>query len=596
MKLSITISLIACSLHAQTPAFPGCEGAGKFTSGGRSGSVYVVTNLNKAGPGSLADAVSAPNRIVTFAVSGIIDLTDGKKDKPKSGKLVLDQPNITILGQTAPGEGICLKGGALVVSANNVIVRHIRSRRGFVRDTDSGDAIEFKPVSVAVQQKPAGESQAEFDKRKQKKAERGKEMHEFAPMDSIVLDHCSASWATDENMTITHADKTSVSYCIAAEGLDYTNEKQTPPNHSEGSLWGSSAPDGRATMHHTLYAHNRLRNPRTTGGNDVPAVLTFYNNTVYDWSEYSTHTGSERVNLQWLNNFYKPGPSTPADIRGSAFQFHGDPGARVFAQGNFIEGNDAATKDNSLAVGWHTKLKNLNNAERKAMIVTAPFAELPEHMQSAQEAFAAILEDAGATLPARDAVDLRILTQARDGTGKVIEKETDLPENARWPDYRSLPAPTDSDHDGIPDDWEKHFGLNPNDASDSAKISAGGYANIEHYANNTDPTGKGTTLVSISADVSRASLEQLGEWRFTRGGDVTEPLTVHYKLGGDAKMGSDYAQLYGTTVIAAGKRTKIITLDPRKTATDNRTVVMTLQSSEGVAVGCPSQSLIVIRR
>jgi hypothetical protein len=230
------------------------------------------------------------------------------------------------------------------------------------------------------------------------------------------------------------------------------------------------------------------------------------------------------------------------------------------------------------------------------MIVTAPFAEVPEKMQSAQDAFATIIEEAGATLPARDAVDLRILNQARDGTGKVIEKETDLPEDQRWPDYRSLPAPTDSDHDGLPDFWEKQFGLNPNDASDSAKISAGGYANIEHYANNTDPTGKGGTIVSISADVSRASLTQLGEWRITRSGDVTEPLTVHYKLSGDAKMGEDYAQLYGTTVIAAGKRTKIITLDPRKTATDNRTVVMTLQGGDGAVVGCPSQSLIVIRR
>lgn len=595
MKLSIAISLIAASLHAQTPAFPSCEGAGKFTNGGRGGSVCVVTNLNKSGPGSLADAVSQPDRIVTFAVSGIIDLTEGKTDKPKSGKLVIDQPNITILGQTAPGEGICLKGGALVVSASNVIVRYIRSRRGFVRDTDSGDAIEFKPVSVAVQGKPGGESQEQFEKRKQKKAERGKEMKSFAPMERIVLDHCSASWATDENMTITHADKTTVSYCIAAEGLDYTNEKQTPPNHSEGSLWGSSAADGRATMHHTLYAHNRLRNPRTTGGDDTPAVLTCYNNAVYDWSEYATHTGSERVRLQWLNNFYKPGPSTPKDIAGIVFGFHGDPEARLFPSGNVIEGNAAATKNNALAVAWQHKAERIGQAERKLMIVNKPFTELPANLQNAEEAVESILGDAGATLPARDAVDLRVLNSFRDGTGKIIEKETDLPEDQRWPDYRSLPAPQDSDYDGIPDYWEKHFGLNPNDASDSAKISAGGYANVEHYANNTDPTGKGAAIISISADVSRATLEQLGKWLLSRTGPTNESCTVRYQLGGDAQMGRDYAQLYGTTSFAEGKATKGVTLDPRAGAADNRTVTMTLVAGEGVMIGCPSQSLIVIR-
>src|SRR5204862_1784907 len=98
-----------------------------------------------------------------------------------------------------------------------------------------------------------------FEKRKAKKAERGKFMHAFDSLTNIVIDHCSASWATDENLTVTHSDHTTVAWSIAAEGLDYTNSKQTPPNHSEGSLWGSEAPDGRATMHHMLYASNRLR-------------------------------------------------------------------------------------------------------------------------------------------------------------------------------------------------------------------------------------------------------------------------------------------------------------------------------------------------
>ena len=596
MKIAIVLLLAGTSAFgAPAPAFPGCEGAGKFTTGGRGGSVFVVTSLRADGPGSLAEAVSKPHRIITFAVSGIIDLTAGKAAKAKGGKLVLEQPGITILGQTAPGEGICLKGGSLTVSASNVIVRHLRSRRGFVRDTDTGDAIEFKPVSIGVKEAPAGKTQASFDKVAQKKAGRGKQINAFAAMESIVLDHCSASWATDENMTVTHADQTTVSYCIAAEGLDYTNEKQTPPNHAEGSLWGSSAPDGRATMHHTLYAHNRLRNPRTVGGAEVPPVLTLYNCAVYDWSEYPTHTGSERIHLQWLNNYYKPGPSTPPAIGNIAFEFHGDPGARVFARGNVIEGHSEATRDNALAIGWHPKLDKLTDADRQAMLVREPFAEVPATMQAARDAFATILAEAGATLPARDSVDLRLLTQARDGAGKIIGKETDLPEAQRWPDYRALPALADGDGDGLPDFWEKQHGLNPADAADSAHLGAGGYAHIEHYANNSDPEGKEAPIVFISATIARATPQQQGEWRIHRTGDLDEALVVGYKIGGDATA-SDFAPLSGTVTLPAGSRSAPIALDPLTGAQDDRTVVLTLEAARSFHLGCPSQSLIVIRR
>ncbi|MBX7212143.1 MAG: hypothetical protein K1X78_27800 [Verrucomicrobiaceae bacterium] len=348
-------------------------------------------------------------------------------------------------------------------------------------------------------------------------------------------------------------------------------------------------------MHHTLYAHNRLRNPRTTGGDDVPAVLTFYNNAVYDWSEHATHTGSERVLLQWMHNFYKPGPSTPDDAAGIAFAFHGDAGSRLYPKGNVIDGHDAETKDNTLAVTWQHKAARFDTTERRRMIVDAPFSVPPASMQNAREALGTILADAGATLPARDAVDLRIVHSVRDGTGMIISKETDLPEEQRWPDYRSLPAPADRDGDGIPDYWETQFGLNPQDPGDSAKLGADGYANIEHYANNTDPAGRGIPVASVCADVSRATFSQLGEWRVTRTGPMSAPLTVRYQLGGDATMGEDYAQLYGTVTIPEGKNTAYITIDPRKSARDNRTVTITLLSAEGACIGCPSRSLIVIR-
>lgn len=597
---------------AATPAFPGVEGAGAGATGGRGGTVVHVTNLKSEGPGSLADAVSQSNRIVVFDVSGIIDLTGvklGKKDKPPTegkpskkgaGKISIEHPNITIAGQTAPGEGICLKGGTMQISAENVIVRHIRSRRGWNREGDTGDAIEVKPISIGEKTNATGQTAAALTARQIKKEARGKFIHEFAPLSNIVVDHCSTSWATDENLTVTHADRTTVSWSIAAEGCDYSNPKQTPPNHSEGSLWGSGAPDGRSTMHHMLYAHNRLRNPRTTGGDDVPPVLTMFNCVIYNWSEYATHTGSERVHLNWLNNYYRPGPDTPTNIRTHGFEFHGDPGARVFASGNFIRGAPAETTDNKLAIFHNQKFKKMSDEEKNAMKVNGHFSELPAKMQTAEAAYESVLDGAGATLPARDAVDLRIVGSVRAGGGKIIGKETDLPVDQRWPDYHSLPPPKDSDHDGIPDFWEKQFGLNEGDASDSAKISANGYANIEHWFNNTDPTGGSTPIVFVSASVSRAltgaPVMQPGEWRVTRTGDTTKPLTVRYTISGDAAAGKDFAPVAGSVTIPAGKTFAAIPLSPLAGMRDNKIAVISLNTDQpGLHVGCPAQSLIVIR-
>jgi hypothetical protein len=471
-----------------------------------------------------------------------------------------------------------------------------------VKIGDSGDSIGAKPsekVSAKENQKRAGVSHEVFDKVKEKKTERGKRMKSYADIANVVLDHCSASWATDENLTCTHPNHSTIQWCIASEGLDYENPKQTPPRHSEGSLWGVTAAEGRATMHHTLYAHNRLRNPRTTGGDMPPPLLTFYNNVVYNWLEYATHTGHDAVHIHSFNNYYKPGPSTPADIRGRAFEFHGDPGARVFARGNFIGGSAAATIDNKLAVFHNQKFKNMSAAEREAMKVDLPFGELPPRVQSAEEAFEAVLSDAGATLPARDAVDLRVVNDVRNGTGKVIEKETDLPADQRWPDYRSLPAPTDSDGDGLPDFWEKQFGFDPNDAKDSAKISAGGYANIEHYFNNTDPTGGTKPIVFIAATVSRALPKrgQAGEWRVTRNGDLKSPLNVSYTVSGSAASGKDFEPLSGQVTIPAGAASATIKLTPTKDARDDAMVVLTLTTGQSnYHVGCPSASLVVIRK
>jgi hypothetical protein len=281
------------------------------------------------------------------------------------------------------------------------------------------------------------------------------------------------------------------------------------------------------------------------------------------------------------------------------FEFNSDATSRIYAAGNVIEGSEGLTRDNKLAVFFHgKKFVGVSEDARAAMKVDAPLPDAPAHLQGAGDAYDSMLDDAGATLPSRDSVDLRITKSVRDGSGKVIEKETDLAEGERWPDYRSLPPPQDTDKDGIPDFWEKQFGMDPNDPADSAKISHG-YANIEHYFNNTDPTGGLTPIVYISASVSRAlaNQEQSGEWRVTRNGDLSKEVTVRYAVSSDAKAGQDFEELSGTVVLPAGQRSAKITLKPLANAGDNKTVIVTLSpENPDYHVGCPSQSLVVIRK
>jgi pectate lyase len=549
--------------RAQTalPAFPGAEGAGAYASGGRGGAVYHVTNLNTSGPGSLADAVSRPNRFIVFDISGAIDLSSGQDGK--RGKLLIAEPNMTIAGQTAPGEGIALKGGALEITASNVVVRHLRIRRGFNFIGDSGDAINIK-----------------------------------GHMENVIVDHVSTAWATDENLTLTNANKVTAQYAIAAEGLDYFNPRQTPARHSEGSLFGSSTPGGRMTIHHSIYAHNRLRNPRTTAGGDPPPMLDFRNNIVYDAKEYTSHTGSQAVHLNLVNNYYKDGPSTGiegSDIRGIIFTFMNTELNRLYAAGNYIFGNEASTADN-----WRAVRRRITTGPAlEAMRAREPFPTPPVTTQSALQAFQIVLEEAGAILPARDAIDLRIINDIRHGTGAVINFETDVPMGGRWQTYRSLPAPKDSDGDGIPDYWEEQFGLNKNSAADAMQDRDGdGYTNIEEYVNNTDPTGGNLPIVYISASHSRAYRQdgEPGEFRIMRTGGKERALEVRYSIGGTARAGLDYYPLPGSVTIPAGAAWTAVAVKPLKQSagSGSKLVVAAIEPRTAYHIGCPRSALAVI--
>jgi hypothetical protein len=541
---AVCITLLA-SPSKQIPAFPGAEGAGAFTTGGRGGATYIVTNLNTAGPGSLADAVSQPNRTIVFTVSGTIDLGGGQPGR--RGTLKIDQPNITIAGQTAPGEGICLRNGGIHVAAGNVIIRYLRIRRGFIKNTDTGDALNIK-----------------------------------GQFENVMADHVSASWSTDENLTLTNANNVTAQYCLNSEGLDYVNARQSPWRHSEGSLFGSAYSGGHMTIHHTVYAHNRLRNVRTTGGGERPPELDFRNNVIYDCKELTTHTGSQKVHLNLVGNYYKDGPSTGIeghDVKGVIFTFMSTPVSHLFAEGNHVEGYPDRTARNWTAVRFRKTLKYSEKESRAEKPFETPFVTT----QSALEAYETTLTEAGATLPSRDAIDLRIVNDVRNGTGAVINRETDIPEKARWQTYHALPAPADTDHDGMPDYWEEQFGLDKNSAADAVLDSDGdGYTNLESYLNNTDPKGGAMPIVYVSATISRAYRDRPAEFRINRTGDTAKPLEVRYTVSG--------AALSGKVNIPAGAKFTRIAVAPAPEGL----VVIHISAQPAYHIGCPRQALVAI--
>jgi len=574
MKHLLAALLVSSTLHAAIPAFPGAEGAGAQATGGRGGSVFIVTNLNKSGPASLADAVSESNRIIVFAVSGIIDL-DG-------GKLEIEKPNLTIAGQSAPGEGICLKHGTLRMNASNVIVRHLRVRRGFIEESNAGDAVE-------INYKYPGYVKPKFKGTEKEKTNAPKPLGaEFKPITDIVLDHVSASWATDENFTMSgHIDRVHAQYCLIAEGLDYPNPKQTPTQHAFGSLLGGAGTNSCVGMHHSIFAHHRRRTPQCSAGDgsgDPPVVVDFRNNIVYDSIEAFSHTGGHPIRLNFLNNYYKAGPSTLPEIRGHWFTFQKSDESRLHASGNVIYGDYPDLKTNPNLDNWNGILYEKKVQFLPKLVSQQPFNVPLISTQKAADAWDADLRDAGATLPARDAVDVRVAQQIRTGTGRVIGKETDLPEAQRWPDYRSLPPLPDSDLDGLPDFWEQQFGLNEKDAKDSAKIAPDGYAFIEHYLNNTSPIrGDLRPIVHTFAVVSRMKVGTRGIIHMSNLQRID--LSARYRLTGDASA-DDYE--------AHEPDGSMAIFEPKIGAKKGRMVVVELLPDPAYHIGCPSRALVVI--
>ncbi len=441
-QLLILIMLVGFSsmnqLVSQTLAFPGAEGFGAFAKGGRGGDVYTVTNLTDWGDGSLRYGIQTASgpRTIVFAVSGLIQL---------NSNLSVDKDYITIAGQTAPGDGICLRDGALQIKGDHVIVRYIRSRLG----DEAGR--EEDAISIV----------------------RGHH---------IIMDHCSASWSVDECFSCSTGDEgeidsVTVQWSIISEALE--NSIHSKGAHSYGALIRGCY-GAKYSYHHNLFAHNRSRNPRPGNYDENSYLLDpdglqfdFRNNVIYNWkgSRPGYDGDSESVcRYNYVGNYGKPGPDS--DDTGYAYSA-GCKHFRAYYDDNLFFGEIPA--DQWSLVTFSGTWTTLEKSDYKQ---TEPFSTGPMVTESAQDAYDNVMAHAGASR-VRDVVDSRVISDVQNGTGAIIDDEDEV---GSWPVYETYGVKLDSDLDGMPDFWETENGLNPNDPEDrNGDRNSDGFTNLEEY-------------------------------------------------------------------------------------------------------------------
>ena len=453
-------------------AFPGAEGGGMYVTGGRGGAVYHVTNLEDSGPGSLRAAVEAGGkRTVVFDVAGIIEL---------ESPLEIKNGNLTIAGQTAPGDGICLKNYSTVVKADNVIIRFVRFRLGnSVKDGDAQDCIWGRRQS------------------------------------DIIIDHCSMSWSVDECASFYGNENFTLQWCIMTESLK--NAGHSKGAHGYGGIWGGK----NASFHHNMLANHDSRNPRF----DHPEIyldyenpdkrghVDFRNNVIYNWGNNNTY-GGEGGWFNLVNNYYKQGDASKEknrkwfyDINGIYTRTNDDKTKtqvpygypELYVAGNVYADYPEVASDNTKGLYWHDDgVYGLPSGESllgDRLGLTGPSGQqVFTSTHSAEDAFEAVCSYAGASLR-RDKVDERAAADARSGhatypdggkgsTGGII----DIPSAAGgWPEYNATSEETaktvDTDGDGMPDWFEEQFGLDKTvaDGNKTYLDRQGRYTNLEMY-------------------------------------------------------------------------------------------------------------------
>lgn len=469
--LAFGLWLLAVSSWAQTLAFPTAEGFGKYASGGRGGKVVEVTTLADNGEGSLRWALTEAGRedaTIVFRVSGIIDI--GPNPQRKSERSIRAKlKNVTIAGQTAPGEGILLRGGKLNLGGSeNVIIRNIRSRLGVREDIEGSKKERF------IEGGAIGIENAR----------------------NIIIDHCCFGWSGEENVTMYDNHYTTMQWCIIHEGLYDAGHKKGVRGY--GCQWGGSP----ATFHHNLLANNDSRSPRINGASnpkgDKNVFLEYQNNVNFNWGRRNSCYGGENEagegsthECNFIGNYYKPGPAHPEDnvfIELSAAR----KGKRLtspsiwFVKDNVMEG--VRTKDNWQLVSNQTDF-SIGQQKSGKRLQTTGYQDYLVKPESAKKAYRHVLDKAGTIH--RDAVELRIVEDVRSGHPKYQGLSAnkpgiiDSPADADgWPQYADAESVVDDDHDGMADEWERTHGLNPTDPEDRNKvISKEGYTALEVYLN-----------------------------------------------------------------------------------------------------------------
>jgi hypothetical protein len=474
------MALVFIKAKAQPLAFPGAEGFGCYTTGGRGGAVYEVTNLSDAGIGSLRYGIESLSgaRTIIFRVSGIIELTK---------TLTIKNGNITIAGQTAPGDGICIKNKRLVVPASAVSAVTEISSYSFVIDADNVIVryLRFRPGDEIDNTVGAPLANVKFEN----DAFWGRN-HK-----NIIIDHCSMSWAIDEVASFYDNENFTMQWCILGESLYASFHPKG--NHGYGGIWGGWG----ASFHHNLIADHTSRNPRFCGSRyHVPTasleVVDFRNNVIFNWAGNSAY-GGEGGRCNIVNNFYKPGPAT---VKKGGLQLYRivnpsvstdpkvDSVSRWYIRGNYMDGYPAISVNN-IVLGQGFQPQYSDSIAGLWERVSNPFSFVPITDQTAIAAYDSVLKKAGASL-FRDTIDKRLVYQTRTGvaaTGGLMGAGTGIIDSPSqvggWPVYRSVDAPLDSDHDGMPDSWEIAKSLNANIPDDRNILGGEGYTMLEIYLN-----------------------------------------------------------------------------------------------------------------
>lgn len=479
LLLSSAMLPAVAGTREKTPAFPGAEGFGRYVTGGRGGAVYHVTSLADDGSvGTLRWAIGQKGvRTIVFDVSGTIFL---------QSELALTQGNVTIAGQSAPGDGICVADYPFTIKASNVILRYMRFRLG--------------NRQVAHHE---GDGLGGMDQQ------------------NIIVDHCSVSWSIDECLSVYGCKNLTVQWCLVSQSLRNAGHEKGP--HGYGGNWGGSG----ATYHHNLMAHHDSRVPRLgpRPSTQLDERMDLRNNVFYNWGGNGCY-GGEGMNVNIVNNYYKPGPYTftkstgiqqriaGIGIRTSEYTKHDTDSPNEWDKmwhvwGTFyVNGNVNPAQKSLTADNWTYGIKNqidnskcdytFNSTVEAQMKLSAPINFMGVTTHTAEVAYNRVLDYVGASLH-RDDVDKVMVSDTRNGgatyTGSdskmygIIDSQNDLkPKNASadwspWPTLNTAAVPKDTDGDGIPDDWETAHGLNPNDVADGKQKNDEGYTNLEVYLN-----------------------------------------------------------------------------------------------------------------